>query len=106
MTNNRIVFELHEGEISQLVGFKKIAVYLVFDVKIGENFRRKARYCADGHKNNAPSSFTYRTVVSRDSVRIMLLVASLNELYVLSSDVQNAYLTSPNREKVWIRACE
>ena len=36
----------------------------------------------------------------------MLLVAALNELNVLSGDVQNAYLTAPNREKVWIRARE
>jgi len=106
MTNNRIAFELHEGEISQLVGFKEITGHLVFDVKLGENFRRKARYCADGHKTDAPSSVTYSTVVSRDSVRIMLLIASLNELDVLSGDVQNAYLTAPNREKVWIRARE
>ena len=106
MTNNRIAFKLYEGEISQLVGFKEITGHLVFDVKLGENFRRKARYCADGHKTDAPSSVTYSTVVSRDSVRIMLLIASLNELDVLSGDVQNAYLTAPNREKVWIRARE
>ena len=87
MTNKRIAFELHEGEISQLVGFKEITGHLVFDVKLGENFRRKARYCADGHKTDAPSSITYSIVVSRDSVRIMLLITSLNELDVLSGDV-------------------
>ena len=104
MKNNRVAFQEHDGHESQLRGFKEITGHLVFDIKLGENFRRKARFCADGHKTDAPSSVTYSTVVSRDSVRIILLVAALNELEVLSGDVQNAYLTAPNREKVWIRA--
>ena len=104
MKNNRIAFEEHEGDPSSLKGFKEITGHLVFDIKLGENFRRKARFCADGHKTEAPQSVTYSTVVSRDSVRIILLVAALNELEVLCGDVQNAYLTAPNREKVYIRA--
>ena len=104
MINNRIAFQEHEGDITQLPGFKEITGHLVFDIKLGDNFRRKTRFCADGHKTETPPSVTYSTVVSQDSVRIILLVAALNELEVLSRDVQNAYLTAPNREKVWIRA--
>ena len=78
--------------------------HLVFDVKLGENFRRKARYCADGHKTGAPVSVTYSTVVSRDSVRILLTIAVLNDLDVLGADVQNAFLTAPNKEKCWMVA--
>ena len=40
-------------------------------------------------------------MVSRDSVRICLLIAALNDLEVLGADIQNAYLTAPNREKCW-----
>jgi hypothetical protein len=36
-------------------------------MKLGENFRRKARYCADGHKTETPASVTYSAVLSRDS---------------------------------------
>jgi hypothetical protein len=43
-------------------------------------------------------------VVSRDSVRILLTVAALNDLNVLGADVQNAFLTAPNKEKVWMIA--
>ena len=100
MINNRIAFQEHEGDITQLPGFKEITGHLVFDIKLGDNFRRKTRFCADGHKTETPPSVTYSTVVSQDSVRIILLVAALNELEVLSRDVQNAYLTAPNREKV------
>ena len=87
-----------------MVGYTQITGHLVFDVKLGENFRCKARYCAVGHKTGAPLSVPYNTVVSRDSVRIFLLIAALHELDVLSADVQNAFLTAPNKEKCWMKA--
>jgi Reverse transcriptase (RNA-dependent DNA polymerase) len=37
-------------------------------------------------------------------VRILLTVAALNDLQVLGADVQNAFLTAPNKEKVWMIA--
>ena len=104
MKNVRVAFEEFDSDPSTLVGYTQITGHLVFDVKLGENFRRKARYCADGHKTGAPASVTYSTVVSRDSVRILLLIAALNELDVLGADVQNAFLTAPNKEKCWMSA--
>lgn len=47
---------------------------------------------------------TYSSVVSRDSVRICLLIAALNDLDIQSGDIENAYLTAPCREKCWLRA--
>ena len=35
MKNNRIAFEIHEGDASTLVGFKEITGHLVFDIKLG-----------------------------------------------------------------------
>jgi hypothetical protein len=104
MKNCRIAFEVYNGNIEELVDYQKISGHLVFDVKLGENFRRKARYCADGHKTETPASVTYSTVVSRDSVRIILTIAALNGLEVLGADVQNAFLTAPCKEKVWLVA--
>ncbi|CAJ1932242.1 unnamed protein product, partial [Cylindrotheca closterium] len=77
---------------------------MVFDVKLGENFQRKARYCADGHKTEAPAALTYSTVVARDSVRILLTIAALNGLDVQCADIQNAFLTAPNLEKCYMIA--
>ncbi len=37
-------------------------------------------------------------------MRILLTVAPLNELDVLGADVQNAFLTAPNKEKCWMVA--
>ena len=105
MKNLRVAFEDFDGDPNSLVGYTQITGHLVFDVKLGENFRRKARYCADGHKTGAPASVTYSTVVARDSVRILLLIAALlNSLDVLGADVQNAFLTAPNKGKCWIIA--
>ena len=104
MNNVRVAFEEYDGDPNSLVGYTQITGHLVFDVKLGENFRRKTRYCADGHKTGAPASVTYSTVVSRDSVRILLTIAALNGLKVLGADVQNAFLTAPNKEKCWMIA--
>ena len=71
---------------------------------MGENFRQKARMVAGGHTTKTPATLTYSSVVSRDSVRIALTIAALNELEVLSCDIQNAYLTAQCREKIWTQA--
>jgi hypothetical protein len=71
---------------------------------MGENFRRKARLVANGNQTEAPPTLTYSSVVSRDSVRIALLIASLNELQLLACDIQNAYLTADCRERIYVIA--
>ena len=106
MKNVRIAFEIYDGDMDVLKkkGYTKIDCHIIFDIKMGENFRRKARLVAGGHKTQAPSSITYSSVVSRDSVRIALLIAALNDLNVKACDIQNAYLTAPCREKICITA--
>ena len=44
---------------------------------------------------------TFSSVVSRDSVRIALLAAVVNDQEILACDIQNAYLTAPCREKIF-----
>lgn len=104
MKNVRVAFELFEGDTNMLKGYQEISGHLVFDVKLGENFRHKARFCADGHKTEPPAAVTYSMVVSRDSVRIVLTLAALNGLQVLGADIQNAFLTAPNLEKCYLKA--
>ena len=99
----RTAMEQYDGDVLDLIGYQLITGHIVFDVKLGENFQRKARFCADGHKTQTPNSITYSSVVSRDSVRIMLLIAALNDLSLKATDIQNAFLTAPNLEKVYIR---
>ena len=44
---------------------------------------------------------THSSVVSRESVRIALTLAALNDLEVKTADIENAYLTAPVSEKIW-----
>ena len=105
MKNVRPAFEVFEGGVEQLPsGFQEIKCHMIFDIKIGENFCRKARLVAGGHATEAPATLTYLSVVSRDSVQIALTIAALNELEVMACDIQNAYLTANCREKIWTRA--
>lgn len=105
MANVRIAFQKFSGGKKDLPpGFQEIKCHMIFDVKLGENFRRKARYVAGGHVTDPPATTTYSSVVSRESVRIALLIAALNELEVLSADIQNAYLHAKCREKIWCQA--
>ena len=56
---------------------------------------------AGGHTTDTPAAMTNASVVSRNSVRIALTIAALNDLKVLSCDIRNAYLTAKCREKIW-----
>lgn len=52
--------------------------------------------------NNVPSYLSYSSVVSRETVRLSFMVASLNNLEILAADVGNAYLNATPKEKVLI----
>ena len=95
MKNVRIAFEEFDGDEKDLPpGYQYVDCHIIFDIKMGENFRRKARMVAGGHKTSTPTTLTYSSVVSRDSVRIAFTIAALNGLKVLTCDIQNAYLTA------------
>jgi hypothetical protein len=97
-----MVFKLLEDNEPVPVGSKLIDYHIVFDIKI--DLTRKARLVASGHRNrNVPSHLTFSSVASRDSVRIMLLIAAFNDLQVLSTDIRNAYLNASCREKVHVK---
>ena len=74
---------------------------MIFDIKLGENFRRKARLVGGGHTTISPSSIKFSSVVSRYSVRIALTITALNDIDILACDIQNAYLTAICRENIW-----
>ena len=77
---------------------------MIFDINIDRKFTRKARLVSDVHTTAAPSPITYSSVVSRESVRITFLLASLNDFDIFACDIGNAYLNSKSREKHWTEA--
>ncbi len=66
-----------------------------------EDFHRKVQLVAGGHMTKAPATLTYASVVSRETVRIALLMAVLNNVDIWAADVLNAYITVPCHEKIW-----
>ena len=49
----------------------------------------------------APSTITYASVVSRETVRIALMIATINDLEIKLGTILNAYVLAPVTEKVW-----
>jgi len=99
MKNVRPAFEIIEGDAKLPPGYKEIPCHMVYDVKM--DFTRKAWFVAGGHVTDPPSTLTYSSVVSRESIHIASLIAALNDLQVCAVDVGNAYLNSKMREKVY-----
>ncbi len=52
---------------------------MIFDVKM-EDFRWKALLVAGGHMTDVPPTKMYASVVSQETVRIVLTMAALNAL--------------------------
>ena len=65
MQNVRPAFEVWEKGIDKIpIGYQKIRCHMIFDVKLSEKFRRKARFVAGGHATETPMLLTYSSVVS------------------------------------------
>jgi hypothetical protein len=82
--------QAREGNVPDLIGSQEIGCHIVIDVKM--DFTRKARFvlAAGGHTTMAPSSMTYSSVVSRDSIRLAFLFAALHDVDIMSCDLENA----------------
>ena len=81
-TNNvRVAFQILDENEEVTIGYKFICYHMIFDVKM-EDFRRKSRLVAGGHMTDTPAAITYASVVSRESVRLALMIAALNALEV------------------------
>ena len=109
MKNIRIAFKEWEGGTIQdleacpqlLPGYQYVDCRMNFEIKMDGNFTGKAMFVARGDMTDPPSSMTYSSVVSRESIRILFFLAALLDLEVLSANIGNAYLNAPCREKIY-----
>ena len=107
MMNVRIAFEKLDGITPDKIrkgkikpGYKNVNMHMIFDINMDGKFTRKARLVADGHTTEPPSLITYSSVVSRESVRIVFLLASLSDLDIFAYDTGNSYLNAKQRDKL------
>jgi hypothetical protein len=94
MNNVQIASKIPNGDESVPPTYQDIRCHMIFDVKM-EDFRRKLRTVTGGHTNYNPHAMTYASVVSRESVRIVVSLAALNDFDVKMAEIENTYLTSP-----------
>jgi hypothetical protein len=95
-----IASEILEGDQPLPVGFRKV----VGDRSYGlwwklDYSTRKIRWVLDDHKTPPLERSTYAGVVSRDSFRVALTDAALNDLGVWVADIYNAYLQAHSSQK-------
>ena len=72
---------------------------MVFDIKM--DFTHKACFVAGGHTTEMPTSMMYSSVVLRDSVQLAFLIATLNDIDIMSVDLENAFIQALCHEKIW-----
>jgi len=102
LTNVKVAFKFFEEGERAPNDHQFIRCHFIFDIKFDGT--RKARYVAGGNMVDPPSAITYSSVVSRDSIRILLVIAALNDLKVNTCDIQNAYINAKPRERVYFIA--
>ena len=66
MRNVIVAFNILESGENTPIGYAKLGVHMVFDVKL--DLTRKAQLVADGHLTPDPVDSTYAGVVSRETV--------------------------------------
>ena len=97
-----VAFEILPDGSPKPVGRGFLKCHMVFDLK-QTSLIRKARFVADGSRTPEPTCNTYASVVSRDSVRLAFLIAALNDLEVMTADLEGAYLNAKPRERLHTR---
>ena len=101
VSNAKVTFNYLKTMNQYLLALHICFHHFIFDFKF--NLTRKDRCVVGGHqKKNIPIPCTYASVVSRYSVRIVFLLAALNELTILTGDIGNTYLNVSCKERVHV----
>ncbi len=85
-------------------GYQFFQCHMNFDVKM-KDFHQKAWLVAGGHLMNVLHTVMYASIVLHETVGIALTMAALNALKAMAADIMNAYITAPNKEKIWTLLC-
>ena len=81
------------------IGYKWVNFHMIFDINM-EYFRHKAGLVTVGHMMEPPATITHDILVLKETVRIAMKLAELNDLSVKVSEIQNAYTTAPVTKKI------
>ena len=90
-----VIFKEYYGNVSDLVCYYQITGHLLFDIRLGENFSRKVRYCS-AVNNTGPEFFTYITIVDWYSVSNIMFIVAINDIQILRAYLHNSFLKVHN----------
>ena len=85
MANIRVAFDILDDNGKVEPGRTYLECYILFEVKM--DFRRKARYVANGATTPNLTSSAYAGVVSRESIRIAFTLAAFNGHDIMTADI-------------------
>ena len=97
MKNISFAFDVRENRDPPPVGHQFIKCHIIFDVNM-EVLRQKAGMVSGSHMTNTPLIITYASVVSRETVRIALIMGALHDMSVKNAYIMNDYIKAPCRE--------
>jgi len=83
-------------------GWQFAPARFIFTVK--HDGRHKARYVIGGHVTDASDVDTYAATVRTENVRLIFLVAVINDTDIKDGDIDTAYLNAISKEKIYTRA--
>ena len=110
MDNARIAFDKVTNTVKEMMdvnfppGYQDIRCHMIFDINMDRNFNRKYCFVPGGHTPDPPVPITYSSVVYRGSMRVVFIIAALNDIDVLASNIFNAYLNAPCCEKIYTKS--
>ena len=82
------------------VGYKKIRVNLVYDVK--HDRCHKARLLAEGHLTEIQAEIFYSVVVSLYGIQLLIFISDINKMETWYTYIWNTYLEAKTLKKVYI----
>ena len=91
-----------EGKVKP--GLKHVRTHMIFDINMDGKFTCKDRIVAGSHNMAHSSSITYSSVTTRESFRLVFIIADLNYLDICACDIGNTYLNDPYWGKLWTKA--
>ena len=92
-------FKVPEDPSEITEDYQRIPILWVLDCKV--DGRRRARAVGGGHRTNDIEFDLYSGVVNLEVVRMVFLIAILNDLQVIAGDISSAYLQSFTCEKIY-----
>ena len=81
LENVKVAFEILSHGKKDPIGHLFVQFHIVFNIKM-EDLRHETRLVAGGDIMEAPATITYANVMSREMIRIVLMIPAINDFEI------------------------